>query len=82
MKQYERLQEAKKAGNEDLAEQILGEEYGGDSTIIDVEVEVEPIVFSEEEVMDSVAAGLSNKEIADKFGISVQKIGSIKKKAK
>lgn len=79
MKQYDRLQEAKKAGDKDLVEQILGEEYGGDSTIIDVEVEDD---FTDEDVLDSLAAGLSNKEVADKYNISVQKIGSIKKKAK
>ncbi len=79
MKQYERLQEAKKAGDEDLAKQILGEEYGEDSTIIDVVVEP---VFSDEDIASDIGAGLSNAEIAEKYGITVQKVAAVKRKSK
>ena len=60
-----------------FANQILGEEYGEDSTVIDVEIDME---FSDEDVLGDLAAGLTPKEIAAKYGISVQKVGSIKKR--
>ena len=82
VKQYDRLKEAAKAGDKELMEQIRGEAYGEDSTIIDVDVETDEVEFTDEEVMDDVTAGLTNAEIAEKYGISVQKIGAIKKKAK
>ena len=78
MKQYQRLQDAKKEGNMELHAQILNESYGEDSTVIDVEIEA----CSDEDILDSLAAGLSAKEVADQHNVSVQKVGAVKRKAK
>lgn len=77
VKQYDRLIEAKAAGDESLMEQIRNEKYGEDSTIIDVEIE-----FSDEAVLDDLAAGIDRSEIMSKYGITTQKISAIVKKAK
>jgi len=76
-KQYNRLQEAKKAGNMELHAQILAEGYGEDSTIIDVEIE--EIEFDYELAANEKAAGLTNGEIAKKYGVTVQKVNAVLK---
>jgi len=76
-KQYKRLQEAKASGDKELVEQILNEKYGEDSTVIDVEIENE---FDYEAAESEKSAGLSNSEIAKKYGVSVQKVNAVLKK--
>lgn len=41
-----------------------------------------PKDFDNQDVLDDVAGGMENSEICEKYGISPQKLGSIKKGAK
>ena len=77
MKQYKRLQEAKASGDMKLHAQIMDEEYGEDSTVVDVEVLEE---FDYELAAGDKAAGLSNSEIAKKYSVTTQKVSAVLKK--
>ena len=46
------------------------------------EAEIIDEEYTNENILDDVAAGLTNKEICEKYSISAQKLGSIKKGAK
>ena len=43
---------------------------------------MDPVEFDIDEVLNDVAAGMGNKEITEKYNISPQKLGAIKKGAK
>ena len=80
MAQIKRIREAKAAGDLDLVAQIRAENFGEDSTVIDTVVVDKPVAVDDEDIIDSLAAGLSNKEIAAKYTISVQKVAAVKRK--
>lgn len=96
-KQYQDFRKAQSEGDNDRAARIYGlgyqPEYTPSMLYIETEVvEDEPkitapadenkVELDEDAVLADVAAGLDNKEITEKYGISAQKLGSIKKKAK
>ena len=81
--QYADYQKAKKIGDAVVAKELWEGEYDteykeGDAFIVDVEVEES----DDDAILDDIAAGMENKEIYEKYGVSPQKLGQIKKGAK
>jgi len=83
--QYEAFRKAQKEGNYEKAQEIVDMGYVKEFDETDLnasEAEIIEEAYTEENILDDVAAGLDNKEICEKYGISPQKLGSIKKGAK
>ena len=83
--QYNDFKKAKDEGNSDRAEEILSMGYQAVYDPSDVgvtEAEIMDEEYTNENILDDVAAGMENKEIYDKYGISPQKLAQIKKGAK
>ena len=82
IKQYNDFREAKKNGDEERAAKImsLGYQPEYDETLLDAtEASIEE---DEDSVEDDLAAGIDDKEICEKYGISRQKLSAIKRRIK
>jgi len=85
--QYNAFRKAQEDGDDKTADAIMElgfQEDWNPSLIEATEAEIleEEQEIPNEDILDAVAAGLSNKEIYGKFGISAQKLSVIKKGAK
>ena len=83
-KQVHAYQEAIKAGDKEKAERIYKMGYVADYKDFDMDVEVvsQETELDEDEVLSDIGAGMEDSEIREKYGISAQKLGAIKRKAK
>ena len=88
IKQWKAYEQAKKDGDEARMDRIINmgfnQEFNIDDIIADEAgiIEAEEIEDETQSILDDVAAGLENKEVCERYGISPQKLASIKKKAK
>ena len=88
IKQWEDYQRAVKSGDKDKAQRIMDMGYQPDyDPAEDVSRETKLIEAAEVEdeeqlILDDVAAGLENKEIYEKYGVSPKKLSMIKAGAK
>ena len=87
--QYNDMVRAKKEGNHDAYAAIVEMGYnpnyltGTAFNLVKEAPKVEaPKDFDNQDVLDDLAGGMENSEICEKYGISPQKLGSIKKGAK
>jgi len=83
--QWNDYEKAKADGNESRAKEILelGYQKEYDPSVLGAtEAEVIEEAYTNDDIMDDVSAGMDNKEIYAKYGISPAKLVSIKKGAK
>ena len=83
--QYNDMRKAQADGDQPRAEAIVALGYQKEYDPSDVgatEADIIEQAYTEENILDDVAAGLENAEICEKYEISPQKLGSLKKKAK
>lgn len=85
IKQWKAYSEAKKEGDTITAQRIMDLGFAPDyeDAMLDFkEADIEEVTeFEPEDILDAVAGGMPNKEIYEKFGITAQKLVSIKKGA-
>lgn len=81
--QYKRWSTAKKSGDTDLMKEIENEGYDGINLgVIDAEIEDDLILPTADDVEASLTSGMTKKDIAEEYGITVQKVTGIQKKGK
>ena len=82
--QYNDFRKAQADKNTPRAEAIMALGFQADYDPSDVgatEAEIIEEAYTNDDIMDDLAAGMENKDICEKYGISPQKLASIKKKA-
>ena len=83
--QYNDFRKAQADKNPERAQAIMDlghQEHYDPSDVGATEAEIIEESYTNDDIMDDLAAGLGNKEVCVKYGISAQKLGSIKKGAK
>ncbi len=80
--QWNAYQAAKKSGDTKKSAKImdLGYQHEYDESLL-AATEAEVIEYDTADILDDVAAGLENKEIYAKYGISPKRLSMIKKEA-
>lgn len=83
--QYEDFRKAQAGGNHSRADAIMALGFQKEYDPADVgatEAEIIEEAYTNDDILDDIAGGMENKEICEKYDISPQKLGSIKKGAK